>query len=229
MIAAFVCTLAIQTATTRMIFSMSRDACCRFPTGSARWRTNGARHRRGGRRGAGRRAAAGQRRQPGVFLALTSVCIMLLYMAYLMVTVPLLVRRLSGWWSRRPETVDEDGKALFSLGRWGLPINIVAVVWGFAMVVNLGWPRAGDLRRGGRSSLPAVLRRALPGRLGRRRRRLRLRGARRAADRTRIGHRVVRPSGSAPELAAEGASEAERVTGAVLARRSPAARPGRCR
>jgi amino acid transporter len=69
-----------------------------------------------------------------VFLALSSVCIMLLYIAYLMVTVPLLMRRLKGWPS--------DGRAgLFSLGRWGIPVNVAAIVWGVFMAINLGWPR----------------------------------------------------------------------------------------
>ena len=30
---------------------------------------------------------------------------------------------------------------MFSLGRWGLPINIVAVAYGLAMAINLAWPR----------------------------------------------------------------------------------------
>jgi hypothetical protein len=30
---------------------------------------------------------------------------------------------------------------LFSLGRWGLPVNILAVLYGAVMVVNLAWPR----------------------------------------------------------------------------------------
>jgi amino acid transporter len=69
-----------------------------------------------------------------VFLALTSVCIMLLYIAYLMVTIPLLGRRLRGGWAR--------GDGLFSLGRFGVVVNIAAVVWGVVMAVNLAWPRA---------------------------------------------------------------------------------------
>ena len=72
--------------------------------------------------------------QPSMYTALASVCIMLLYIAYLMVTIPLLRRRLRGGWAR--------GDGLFSLGRWGLAVNVVAVVWGVAMAVNLAWPRA---------------------------------------------------------------------------------------
>ena len=29
----------------------------------------------------------------------------------------------------------------FSLGQWGLPVNILAVLWGGAMTLNLIWPR----------------------------------------------------------------------------------------
>lgn len=28
------------------------------------------------------------------------------------------------------------------MGRWGLPVNIVAVVWGVSMALNLAWPRS---------------------------------------------------------------------------------------
>jgi hypothetical protein len=33
------------------------------------------------------------------------------------------------------------GKELFSLGRWAVPLNALAVVWGAAMTINLAWPR----------------------------------------------------------------------------------------
>ena len=34
-----------------------------------------------------------------------------------------------------------QGKGYFTLGRWGLPINVLAVSWGIFMAVNLIWPR----------------------------------------------------------------------------------------
>ena len=134
-IAVLVCTLAIQTATTRMIFSMARDRVLPFSAALAKVNR---------RTGApilpavvvGVLAVAllvVNVKNEAVFLALTSVCIMLLYIAYLMVTIPLLRRRLRGGWAR--------GDGLFSLGRAGLAVNVVAVVWGIAMAVNLGWPR----------------------------------------------------------------------------------------
>jgi hypothetical protein len=77
-----------------------------------------------------------------VFAALTSTCIVMLYVAYLCVTAPLLYRRLQGWPKNAGEQLDEAGKPVFSLGRWGLPINLVAVAYGLAMAINLAWPRA---------------------------------------------------------------------------------------
>ena len=61
-----------------------------------------------------------------------SVAIVWANLAYLLVTLPLLVRRLRGTWAPAPQ---------FALGRWGLPVNLGAVLWGAALVVNVGWPR----------------------------------------------------------------------------------------
>jgi amino acid transporter len=57
--------------------------------------------------------------------------------AYLFVTVPLLIARLKGTWPPPAE----PGRKYFSLGRLGLPINILAVAWGIAITINLLWPR----------------------------------------------------------------------------------------
>lgn len=65
----------------------------------------------------------------------------MLYLAYAMVTGPLLVRRLRGQFPG-PDGVDEEGRPLFSLGRWGIPVNAIALVYGLFMTVNLAWPRA---------------------------------------------------------------------------------------
>jgi urea carboxylase system permease len=135
-VAVSVCTLAIQTATTRMIFSMARDKALPFShaLGAVNPRT-GTPIRPAVLVGA---LTVGllvvNVGNPALFLALASVCIMLLYIAYLMVTAPMLVRRLQG-------TVRAE-EGLFSLGRWGVPVNVLAVLWGAFMVVNLGWPRA---------------------------------------------------------------------------------------
>ncbi|GAA3357126.1 hypothetical protein GCM10017744_026520 [Streptomyces antimycoticus] len=70
--------------------------------------------------------------QPQIFSVVTSIAIIMIYFAYLMVTLPMLVRRLRGQW--RPA----EGR--FTLGRLGLPVNVLAVLWGTAMTVNLAWP-----------------------------------------------------------------------------------------
>lgn len=71
-----------------------------------------------------------------IFSAVTSLAIVLIYLAYLLVTVPMPVKRLRGG---RPREDCPPGR--FSLGRWGLPVNVLAVQWGLAMTVNLAWPR----------------------------------------------------------------------------------------
>ena len=76
--------------------------------------------------------------QPKIFTVLTSIAIIMIYMAYLMVTGPLLKKRFQGQWP--PADLKEGG--YFTMGKWGLPVNIFAVVWGIAMAVNLAWPRA---------------------------------------------------------------------------------------
>ncbi|MGN6607058.1 MAG: amino acid permease [Jatrophihabitans sp.] len=134
-IAVTVCTLAIQTATTRMMFSMARDRV--LPFSDALSVVNP-------RTGTPIRPAIlvglltvallyVNVDNPLVFLALSSVCIMLLYIAYLMVTVPLLLRRVRGGLPQ--------ASGLFSLGRLGVVVNVVAIAWGVFMAVNLAWPR----------------------------------------------------------------------------------------
>ncbi|MFC7343317.1 APC family permease [Saccharopolyspora griseoalba] len=74
--------------------------------------------------------------QPQIFTAVTSLAIILIYISYLLVTVPMLVARLRGKW----KPVREKGR--FGLGKLGLPINVLAVLWGLGMTANLAWPRA---------------------------------------------------------------------------------------
>ena len=61
--------------------------------------------------------------QPKIFTVLTSIAIIMIYMAYLMVTGPLLKKRLRGEWP--PADLKEGG--YFTMGKWGLPVNILAV------------------------------------------------------------------------------------------------------
>ncbi|HEY0812852.1 MAG TPA: amino acid permease [Pseudonocardia sp.] len=74
--------------------------------------------------------------QTSVFATVTSVSVVIVYLAYLFVTVPLLWQRIKRNPAHNPEP------AYFSLGRWGLPVNVIAVVFGLFLLINVGWPRA---------------------------------------------------------------------------------------
>jgi urea carboxylase system permease len=72
---------------------------------------------------------------PNVVTAILYIAVVWANLAYLLVTIPLLVRRLRGW----PGQVRQG---TFGLGRWGLAVNALAVFWGVVTVVNMSWPRA---------------------------------------------------------------------------------------
>ncbi len=70
-----------------------------------------------------------------VFFVLVSVGIILFYLAYTCVTLPLLLARRRGDWPRA------DHGPFFSLGRYGMAINVVAVIYQIIAIINLAWPR----------------------------------------------------------------------------------------
>lgn len=63
---------------------------------------------------------------------LVAVTVVLIYLAYLICTTATLVARLRGKFV---------ASGSFSLGRWGLIVNALAVAWGIAMIINLSWYR----------------------------------------------------------------------------------------
>src|SRR4051794_14543783 len=140
-IAIAVCTLAIQTAGSRMVFSMARDGVVPFSAALSRVSPRtGAPALPAIVVGAGSAAVLLVNiGQPALFTALTSVCIVLLYIAYALVTVPLLIRRLKGWPDGEDATRTERDGRLFTLGRFGIAVNALAVLYGFGMILNLGW------------------------------------------------------------------------------------------
>jgi hypothetical protein len=84
-----------------------------------------------------------------------SIAIVWANLAYLLVTMPLLVARLrradrafvafSGHSDASTAGSAKDQRAArryFSLGVWGLPVNAIAVVWGAFVIINISWPRA---------------------------------------------------------------------------------------
>ena len=135
----FVCTLTVHAAAVRLMFSMARDDRLPFSRSLARV-------------GEGSRTPTVPAVVIGVFAAsilavnadfphvievMASVAVVWANLAYLFVTVPLLVRRL------RPPVGSGTGRdpGGFGLGRWGPAVNALAVAWGVLIVVNIGWPR----------------------------------------------------------------------------------------
>lgn len=144
-IAILICTLAIQTAASRLMFSMARDH--RLPFSKQLSAVN---------------PVTGTPFTPSIvvgiacvlvllinvgndaiFSTITSVCIILIYLAYLLVTAPLLVRRLKGWPDSDFSLARLKDQGLFTLSRpLGIVVNVLAVAYGALMIVNLSWPRA---------------------------------------------------------------------------------------
>ena len=75
--------------------------------------------------------------QPKIFTVVTSIAVIMIYLAYLMVTGSLLMKRLRGQWP--PADLASGG--YFTMGSWGLLVNVAAVLWGVGMALNLAWPR----------------------------------------------------------------------------------------
>jgi urea carboxylase system permease len=132
-----VCALAVHAGAVRLIFAMGRDDT--LPCSAALSRVYGvSRTPVVGVVVVGVLAALillANINFPQIVTAVLYIAIVWANLAYLLVTAPLLVRRLRGTWP-------EPGHAGFSLGRWGLLVNVLAVVWGLVIVVNTGWPRA---------------------------------------------------------------------------------------
>jgi amino acid transporter len=129
LIAVFVCTLAIQGATTRLMFSMGRDN--RMPFGKT-WGTVNSRLKTPANAAL---AVAVLAAIPLVLTGAGSAAILaisatgLIYFSYFLCNIGVLVARRRGF-PHQP--------APFSLGRWGMLINILALVWGAAMIINIG-------------------------------------------------------------------------------------------
>jgi urea carboxylase system permease len=138
-VAVTVCSLAVHTAAIRLAFAMARDNA--LPFGEKLARVN----------------AETQTPivpavvigliaelilvlnigQPKIFTVLTSIAVIMIYLAYLVVTGALLRKRMAGQWP----PADLAAGGYFTMGGWGMLVNIVAVLWGAGMAINLAWPR----------------------------------------------------------------------------------------
>jgi amino acid transporter len=128
LIAVFVCTLAIQSATIRLMFSMGRDG--RLPFGKVWGSVNSTFHTP---IWAGI-AVAVLAALPFLISQAIGVIVTgatgMIYLSYFMNNVASLSARFKGW----PRV-----KAPFSLGRWGILVNVVALIYGGLMIINFLW------------------------------------------------------------------------------------------
>jgi amino acid transporter len=129
LIAVFVCTLAIQGATVRLMFSMGRDR--RLPFGGAWGRVNPT-----FRTPANAAIAVGvlgalplilMGATASIYLAIAATG--MIYLSYFLCNLGVFVARRKGW---------PHKDAWFSLGSWGTVINVLALLWGGLMVINIG-------------------------------------------------------------------------------------------
>ncbi|WP_020471253.1 APC family permease [Zavarzinella formosa] len=131
--AVFICTLAVQANTARIIFAMARDKSL---PGSA-WLAHVSPERKTPDRAALFVGVIGcglllvNMNFEKVMTALVCVSIVWANLAYLMTNMQMLRGRLAG---------TLDWREPF-LGWWGLPVNILAVIWSAVLIVNIGWPR----------------------------------------------------------------------------------------
>jgi amino acid transporter len=129
LISVFVCTLAIQGAATRMMFSMGRDR--HLPFGSI-WGHVSPRFRTP----ANAAVAVGVLAAIPILLVgpiggitLSIAATGLIYLSYFLCNLGVAVARSRGW---------PREKAWFNLGRWGMLVNILALIYGGVMIVNVG-------------------------------------------------------------------------------------------
>lgn len=144
LVSVFVCTLAIQGAATRMMFSMGRDR--HLPLGGI-WGHVQPRFK----------TPANAAVAVGVLAALpilfsgpynafvlSIMATGLIYLSYFLCNFGVLLARRRGWPHR---------DAWFKLGSWGTIVNVLALVYGFVMIVNIAlWasPMFGDFGTDGR-------------------------------------------------------------------------------
>jgi amino acid transporter len=129
--AIFVCCLAIQASTVRLAFGLSRDR--QLPLSQL---FRGVNPRTGTPLGACLLIFV----LPGIFLIQYAgagyIAIAgsgLIYLTYLLCNLQILRVRLRGW----PLV-----KGKFNLGRWGMVVCVIAVIYEIGMLVNSAWPRA---------------------------------------------------------------------------------------
>ncbi|NKX55181.1 APC family permease [Arthrobacter mobilis] len=127
------CALSLQAATSRLAYSMARDGI--LPASRLLSKFSETRHVPPyALLVAGLVPALiviGSKVSEDALVAIISFAAMGMYMGFQMVVLASLRARLKGWQPR----------GAFQLGKWGIPVNIAALVWGVLGMVNMAWPR----------------------------------------------------------------------------------------
>ncbi|HUQ67556.1 MAG TPA: amino acid permease [Flavitalea sp.] len=142
--AIIVCTLAVQSGAVRLMFAMGRDGCLPFSEALSKVSPKtqipvlatllcglGAII-----------ILAINLQFPKVFELVTSIAILWANLAYWIVVALQLKNRIT------PAGHEIDTDARFNLGKWGLPVNILALIWSTFMVINVSWPRTATYGEG---------------------------------------------------------------------------------
>lgn len=131
LIAIFVCGTAVQATVSRLLYSFGRDN--KIP-GSKLWAKMSQKHE----------TPVAAIVFSGIFTILLSlsasaesyivnICVVGIYLAYLSVSVGALIARKRGW---------KSTTSPWNLGKWGLTVNLLSLVWGVFVIINLSWPRS---------------------------------------------------------------------------------------
>jgi urea carboxylase system permease len=142
--AIFVCCLSIMTATVRLCFGMSRDNA--LPASKQLSWVHPKLHTPiGSCIAIGVLAFIPMLQYAGAGIIAIAATGMI-YLAYFIGNIALMRARLRGW---------PKAAAPFALGRWGIPLNALALAWGGGMLINFAWPRLATNPRP--SQLPGTL------------------------------------------------------------------------
>ena len=129
--AIFVCCLSIQTSTIRLMFGMARDNQLPFSGSLAKVSPTLHTPVRASIAVALLAAIPLLQYAGAAYIAIAATG--MIYLSYFLGNLATLRARLRGW-PRQPGS--------FSLGQWGVLVNVLALAWGGSMLMNFTWPRA---------------------------------------------------------------------------------------
>jgi urea carboxylase system permease len=144
--AIFVCCLSIMAATIRLCFGMSRDN--QLPFSGPLSRVSPTLHTPFWTCITIAVVAAIPFLQYSGVATIAIAATGMIYLSYFLGNLVIMRARARGW---------PTASAPFRLGRWGIPINILGLLYGGAMLINFAWPRAASNPTPNQTAPPAQL------------------------------------------------------------------------